>query len=173
MLLKNALCSLILMTCIFEKLMANTNIPPRIGSITVDKRHVQKLYIAQGRSSILIFPCNVKTFSTGPTKDISALLNDRDSKVLEVWLGRSGNQPAGLKVICNEHLFAFDVIPSNTTHQDFVTVKGAYGIPMTFSGVETEVKGTVILSSDSTQNSHKISPKVIRIISSSKDGGKE
>lgn len=172
MLLKNVLCSAILLNLLCGNLMANSNIPPRIGSITVDKRQVQKLYIAQGRSSILIFPCNIKTLSTGPTKDISALLNERDSKILEVWLSRSAGQPAGLKVICNEHLFAFDVIPSNITHQDFVNVKGAYGIPTTFSGVQEELKGTVILSSESVnKTSNKISPKVIRIISSSKDRG--
>lgn len=148
--------------------------PPRIGTLTIDKRNVQKLYVAEGRSSILIFPCNIKTFSTGPTKDIAALLNERDSKILEVWLGKASNQPAGLKVICNDQFFAFDVIPSTQIHQDFVNVKGAYGIPTSYEGITTEIKGKVIAASNQTnviKDSYK--PRVIQILSSSKPGEKK
>lgn len=173
--LKNVLCRCFLLFFGFINYsFAQDSIPPRIGATTIDKRHVQKLYIAVGRSTILIFPCNIKTFSTGPTKDISALVNERDSKMLEVWLGRPGGQPAGLKVICNEHFFAFDVIPSKTTHQDFVNVKGAFGVPTSFSGIDSEGAGRVIMSSKNTEVlKYRNSPRVIRIISSSKDGDKK
>ena len=146
--------------------------PPRIGTITIDKRSVQKIYVAEGRSSMLIFPCNIKTFSTGPTKDIAGLLNERDSKILEVWLGKTSKQPAGLKVICNDHFFAFDIIPSETIHQDFVNVRGAYGIPTTYEGITTEIKGHIVVSSQPQKNAAAtaIIPKVVKVISSSTDG---
>lgn len=173
--LKNVFYSLYLLIFgLINHALADIPIPPRIGATTIDKRHVQRLYIAAGRSSILIFPCNIKTFSTGPTKDISALVNERDSKMLEVWLGKAGGQPAGLKVICNDHFFAFDVIPSRTTHQDFVSVKGAFGLPTTFSGVRDEVTGHELMSSKNVEEiKNRNMPKVIRIISSSKDGDKK
>ena len=168
MLLKKGLCN----TIIFLSLTTNASeLPPRIARTLLDKKNVQKLYIAHGRSTILIFPCNVKAFSPGPTKDISAILNERDSKILEVWLSNNANQPSGLKVICNDNYFAFDVIPSNTTHQDFLEVKGSYGIPTMLSNVDIENKGTLVLSSKgaSALSANKKLPKVIRIISSSTD----
>jgi hypothetical protein len=146
---------------------AFADVPPRIGTLTIDKQNVQKLYIAEGRSSMVIFPCNIKTFSTGPTKDIAANVNERDSKILEIWLGKASKQPAGLKVICNDHFFAFDVIPSTTIHQDFVNVRGAYGIPTNYDGVTTEIRGNVVASSLAQKPDSVRTPKVIKVLSSS------
>jgi hypothetical protein len=165
MLLKNVFYSICAMNLL--GFFAFADIPPRIGTLTVDKKNVQKLYVAEGRSSMVIFPCNIKTFSTGPTKDIAALVNERDSKILEVWLGKASKQPAGLKVICNDHFFAFDVIPSTTIHQDFVNVRGAYGIPTTYDGVTTEIKGHIVASSVTIKRESTYTPKVIKVISSS------
>ena len=163
MLLKNVLTSILLCS---SSLASEDLVPPRIAKTTVDKRLVQKLFIAHGRSSTLIFPCNIRTFSPGPTNDISASVNERDSKILDVWFSNSANQPAGLKVICNDNYFVFAVIPSSNTHQDILEVTGAYGIPETFNS--KKIEGKIISKSESTYSSKIVNPKVVRIISSSK-----
>ena len=152
------------------------SLPPRIATASLDKSYVHKLYVAEGRSSILIFPCNIKSFSPGPTKDIVAALNDRDSRYIEVWLGKNSGQPGGLKVLCEDQFFVFDVIPSTTTHQDILEVKKSYGMPRTL--VEHPEVIEVAASNISDLNSpkvakHKKLPKIVRTITSSKTGGRE
>lgn len=134
---------------------------PRIGSLKFNSNIVQKVFVTEGRSSVFIFPCPVKTYSTGPTKDIEAALNERDSTYLEVWLGKVNSQPAGLKVFCNDSYFVFDIIPSQINHQDIIKVSATNSIPQTIAPIrklyressQTEVKKIdkkkLIMSSES------------------------
>lgn len=108
---------------------------PRIGSLKFNSNIVQKVFVTEGRSSVFIFPCPVKTYSTGPTKDIEAALNERDSTYLEVWLGKVNSQPAGLKVFCNDSYFVFDIVPSQVNHQDIIKVSATNSIPQTITPI--------------------------------------
>lgn len=150
---------------------ANAQEIPRLGKISFNKSEVQKVFIAEGRSTILKFPCNVKTYSAGPTNDIEAALNDRDSQLLEVWLGKIKAQPAGLKVFCNESFFAFDIVPSTIQHQDVLEIKSSYGTPKTISKNLNIEKSKIIASSNSKPSSNKM--KIIRVISSSQGAQNE
>lgn len=108
---------------------------PRIGSLSFNKSSVQTIYIAEGRSTIIIFPCQIFTFSPGPTKDIAVNLNEKDNKQIEVWLGKDEKQPATLKVRCKEDNFAIDIIPTKNLHQDFVEISKAYGKPHSLNSI--------------------------------------
>jgi len=98
----------------------------RIDSYGINQLEAQKIYVSFGRSSVLIFPCNVVSFSDGPTKDIQALLNDRNSKMIEVWFTKNNPEPQELKVFCQEERFVFDIIPSSTTHQSIMEVSRSF-----------------------------------------------
>jgi hypothetical protein len=69
---------------------------------------------------------NVVSFSDGPTKDISGVLNERNSKMIEIWFTKDSPEPQELKVFCLEQNFVFDILPSTITHQSIVEVTHSY-----------------------------------------------
>lgn len=100
---------------------------PRVGKIVMKRDEVPRINVASGRSTVIKFHCNVTSFSVGPTTDIEAYLNERNSRILEVSQGRPDSQPAGLKVFCNDEFFVFDIVPTTSEHQDYVEVSRSYG----------------------------------------------
>lgn len=100
----------------------------RIERKGLNTLETHKIYVAYGRSSIIVLPCNVVSFSDGPTRDIQAQVNDRDSKMLEVWFTKNSPEPQELKVICSEQRFVFDIIPNSANHQSIFEVSRAYKV---------------------------------------------
>lgn len=166
--LKNVFCNLISLLLISTPSAGAP--PPRIGRIAFDQSKVMLVEVYPGKSLIMKLPCNIKTFSSGPTKDIMAEVNARDSQIIEVWLSKNAAQPSELKIFCPNAILTFDIVPSRDTHQSVIEISKIFGKPNLFSRNEKEqAQGTVIMSSSGLQQS-KMKPKVIRVISSSKSG---
>lgn len=98
----------------------------RIDKKGLNSMEAHKVFVAYGRSSIIVLPCNVVSFSDGPTRDIQAQVNDRDAKMLEVWFAKNSPEPQELKVMCAEQRFVFDIIPNTQNHQSIFEVSMAY-----------------------------------------------
>lgn len=98
----------------------------RIDKKGLNSMEAHKVFVAYGRSSIIVLPCNVVSFSDGPTRDIQAQVNDRDAKMLEVWFAKKSPEPQELKVMCAEQRFVFDIIPNTQNHQSIFEVSRAY-----------------------------------------------
>lgn len=135
---------------------------PRLSSMYIDEGQVQKLYLTPGRPSVLLFPCNIVSFSKGTGADIDAAGKEQDPKELNLWLKSSGAEPTGLIVRCENKTFVFDIVPSTNTHQDFIKIDGSYGSPKLI-----EDKSKIILSSINTEPQTHI-PLKKKIIFSSK-----
>lgn len=98
----------------------------RIDKKGLNSMEAQKVFVAYGRSSIIVLPCNVVSFSDGPTRDIQAQVNERDTKMLEVWFAKNSPEPQELKVMCAEQRFVFDIIPNTKDHQSIFEVSRSY-----------------------------------------------
>lgn len=98
----------------------------RIDKKGLNSMEAHKVFVAYGRSSIIVLPCNVVSFSDGPTRDIQAQVNERDAKMLEVWFAKNSPEPQELKVMCAEQRFVFDIIPNTQNHQSIFEVSRAY-----------------------------------------------
>lgn len=137
-----------------------------MSETNLSRSDVHRIYIAYGRSAILQFPCNVMSYSTGPTKDIEANLNEKKPQLLEVWLSKNEAEPAGLKVLCKDEIFAFDITPSKSVHQDFLKIKKATG------SLNSQIEfGSAKVVYSSVTTAAKL-PKILRTISSSKGESK-
>lgn len=98
----------------------------RIDKKGLNSMEAHKVFVAYGRSTIIVLPCNVVSFSDGPTRDIQAQVNERDAKMLEVWFAKNSPEPQELKVMCAEQRFVFDIIPNTQNHQSIFEVSRAY-----------------------------------------------
>jgi hypothetical protein len=163
MLIKSALISLLSFNCLAS------DIPQRMSETSLARDQVHQIFVAFGRSTIIEFPCNIMSYSTGPTKDIDAHLNDKKLQVLEVWLAKNDGEPAGLKVLCKDEVFAFDITPSRSIHQDFIRVKAATGRLSS----QINLKGAKIIATSTTGNLERHEYKVVRTIMSSQTTTKE
>lgn len=125
----------------------------RIDKKGLNSMEAHKVFVAYGRSSIIVLPCNVVSFSDGPTRDIQAQVNDRDAKMLEVWFAKNSPEPQELKVMCAEQRFVFDIIPNMQNHQSIFEVSRAY------KSAKHHFK---------TVDQHEITkPKIVRVLKSS------
>lgn len=125
----------------------------RIEKKGLNSMEAHKVFVAYGRSSIIVLPCNVVSFSDGPTRDIQAQVNERDAKMLEVWFAKNSPEPQELKVMCAEQRFVFDIIPNTQNHQSIFEVSRAY------KSIKHHFK---------TVDQHEIAkPKIVRVLKSS------
>lgn len=116
----------VILTLMLFSLPLQTIAMDRIERKGLNSMEAHKVFVAFGRSSIIVLPCNVVSFSDGPTRDIQAQVNERDSKMLEVWFAKNSPEPQELKVMCAEQRFVFDIIPNTKNHQSIFEVSRAY-----------------------------------------------
>ncbi|MFZ3229922.1 MAG: hypothetical protein WA160_06945 [Pseudobdellovibrio sp.] len=112
------------MILLFLSLLASAS--PRIEATHINRLEPHKIFMTFGRSTVIVMPCNVVSFSDGPTKDIQALLNERDSKMLEVWFLKNSPEPQELKVFCQDEKYVFDIMPNKYTHQSIFEVTHSF-----------------------------------------------
>jgi hypothetical protein len=103
----------------------------RIQSLRFDKSQVQRIYLAPGLGSILIFPCGLQEVFVGRSDDLKAQVSPNDKKTLFLNLKLSTYQPTNLIAKCEleRSIFIFDIIPSTTKHQDLVEIRSSFGSP--------------------------------------------
>ena len=67
----------------------------RIDNSIINRSTAQEIFVTFGRSTVLILPCPIVSFSDGPTYDIQALVNERNSKMIEIWFSKNSPNKSG------------------------------------------------------------------------------
>lgn len=103
----------------------------RIQSMRFDKSQVQRIYLAPGLGSIVLFPCGLQEVFIGRGEDLKAQISPNDKRTLFLNLKLNSSLPTNVIVKCTpeKSIFVFDVIPSRTRHQDLVEIRSSYGRP--------------------------------------------
>lgn len=108
----------------------------RIQSLRFDKSQVQRIYLAPGLGSIVLFPCALEEVFVGRTDDLKVQISPNDKKTLFMNLKLSSSLPTNVIVKCSpdRSIFVFDVIPNKIRHQDFVEIRSSFGRPNMLGG---------------------------------------
>ncbi|GIL17047.1 MAG: hypothetical protein BroJett040_07980 [Oligoflexia bacterium] len=103
----------------------------RIQSLRFDRSQVQRIYLAPGLGSILLFPCGLVEIFVGRSEDLKAQISPNDKKTLFLNLKLNSSLPTNIIAKCesDRSVFVFDVIPSRNKHQDVVEIRNFYGRP--------------------------------------------
>lgn len=112
----------------------------RIQSMRFDKSQVQRIYLAPGLGSIVLFPCGLQEVFIGRGEDLKAQISPNDKRTLFLNLKLNSSLPTNVIVKCTpeKSIFVFDVIPSRTRHQDLVEIRSSYGRPYLINGQRLE-----------------------------------
>lgn len=105
--------------------------PDRIQSMRFDKSKVERIYLAPGLGSIVLFPCTLQEVFVGRGEDLKVQISPNDKKTLFLNLKLNSSLPTNVIVKCEpeKSIFVFDVIPSKTRHQDLVEIRSSFGRP--------------------------------------------
>lgn len=96
---------------------------PRISVQTYYQGSIMPIYLTPGRSSVIDFPCQVTKASAGTGGDIHVSLATSVANEIDLALDNSFSHSTSLIVRCKEMVFVLDIIPSKTTHQEYVMIK--------------------------------------------------
>lgn len=112
----------------------------RIQSMRFDKSQVQRIYLAPGLGSVVLFPCGLQEVFIGRGEDLKAQISPNDKRTLFLNLKLNSSLPTNVIVKCTpeKSIFVFDVIPSRTRHQDLVEIRSSYGRPNLINGQRLE-----------------------------------
>lgn len=115
----------------------------RIQSVRVDKGQVQRIYLAPGLGSVVLFPCALQEVFIGRSEDLKAQISPNDKKTLFLNLKLNSSLPTNVIVKCSPEnsIFVFDVIPNRNKHQDLVEIRSSYGRP-NYQGDQRMVEDT-------------------------------
>lgn len=108
----------------------------RIQSTRVDRGSVMKIQLSPGLGSLLKFPCELEEVFVGRNEGVNAQISPNSKKNLFLNLKSNALSPTNMIVKCQEdrNVFVFDVVPSKSTHQDYMEVRGAFGRPADSEG---------------------------------------
>ncbi len=101
----------------------------RIQSIRLNRGQVERVYLSPGLGTVIHFPCAVVEAFVVRTADLKTQISPTDQKFLFLNLKLNSSLPANMVVRCANpnDVFVFDVIPSQTKHQDYVEVRSTFG----------------------------------------------
>ena len=127
-------------------LITNAEAPDRIQSMRFDKSQVQRIYLAPGLGSILLFPCGLQEVFIGRSEDLKAQISPNDKKALFLNLKLNSSLPTNVIVKCSPErsIFVFDIIPSKTRHQDLVEIRSSFGRPNNSSFGSAMLKNEIV-----------------------------
>ena len=108
--------------------VANTE---RIQSMRFDKSKVERIYLAPGLGSIVLFPCGIQEVFVGRSDDLKVQISPNDKRTLFLNLKLNSSLPTNVIAKCEleKSIFIFDVIPSKVRHQDLVEIRSSFGRP--------------------------------------------
>ncbi len=123
---------------------AQTN---RIESNFHDIGNSSKIFLRPGLISVLEFPNPISEVRIGNPNVVKALISQISPKELTIYFKNTNALPTNLIVRSDRKIFVFDIVPSKSTHQDYVKIRGSVG------SVGNSNKLQIIQSSSiSTQN---------------------
>ena len=105
--------------------------PERIQSMRFDKSKVERIYLAPGLGSVVLFPCSLQEVFIGRSEDLKVQISPNDKRTLFLNLKLNSSLPTNVIVKCevDKNIFVFDVIPSKSKHQDLVEIRSSFGRP--------------------------------------------
>lgn len=110
---------------------AATASPKRIQSVMFDKGIPHKIYLHPGLGSVITFPCFVSDSFVGDESQAEVRPSPSTRKNLLLSLKSHASKATNLIVRCEgqQSHFVLDVVPSNTSHQDILEIRAAFGRP--------------------------------------------
>lgn len=116
---------------------------PRISSTNHNLSAVDKIYVSAGLVSVLEFPQNIIEVRVGDVSSVKAIISQTSPKELTVYLSNSAAKASNLIVRAEKKVYVFDIVPSTTSHQDYIKIKGSFGSP-NFSGTTSNFQSVKI-----------------------------
>lgn len=125
--------------------------PDRLSTIQKDLSEAEAIYLSEGLASIVEFPKPITEVRMGNPSVLKAEISQVSPKELTLFLKESGLGPTNLIVRADRRVYVFDILPSRSTHQDYVKISGAFGAPSYSSSKE-------LLQSESIKFKTKLPP---------------
>ena len=101
----------------------------RISTVSHDLAHVDKIYVAAGLVSVLEFPQNIIEVRVGDLSSVKAVISQVSPKELTIYLSSSASKATNIIVRAEKKIYVFDIVTSNSNHQDYVKIRGTFGSP--------------------------------------------
>ncbi|MFZ3231735.1 MAG: hypothetical protein WA160_16120 [Pseudobdellovibrio sp.] len=101
---------------------------PRIESKYLNISESSKIFIKPGLISVLELPQNIIEVRIGNPNDLKAVISQVSPKEITLYFKNSNVSATNLIIRSERKVFVFDIIPSNSKHQDYIKVSGGYGI---------------------------------------------
>ncbi len=86
------------------------------------EKKLETVFLFPGRVSLFNLPCSVTKALIGSPNDIKVEVDKLNPKDTHVLLKKWRAQPSNLILKCNETVFLFNLIPSKSSHSDYVRV---------------------------------------------------
>lgn len=115
----------------------------RISTVSHDLANVDKIYVAAGLVSVLEFPQNIIEVRVGDLSSVKAVISQVSPKELTIYLSSSESKATNIIVRAEKKVYVFDIVPSNSSHQDYVKIRGTFGSP-SFKGSVTNQQSVKI-----------------------------
>lgn len=109
------------------------SLPNRISNLNKDLSASEQIYISPGMATVLEFPKPIIEVRIGDPNILRASISTVSSNELSLFVGAEVGTATNLIVRSDRRTYIFDVVPSRTSHQDFIKVSSAFGSPK-FSG---------------------------------------
>lgn len=112
--------------------------PDRIESKILDLGLTHKVYLKPGLVSVVEFPKPIVEVRVGNPKSLKAIISQVSPKELTMYFSSSSEVPSNIIVRSDKRVYVLDVIPSQSSHQDFVKVTGFGGPTLTANADKIE-----------------------------------
>lgn len=138
--------------------------PNRISSITKDLSQVKKIYLHAGLVSTLEFKQAVIGVKVGNTDSIKAEISPSNPKEVTLRLKHQSAEPTNMIVRVDRHVYVFDLIPSKSSHQDYIKVVSSFGAPTRESHQGTTHLGEVPEGDTRYPKKNKSTPRLLESV---------
>lgn len=100
--------------------------PARITRIDKNLHEVDRIYLAPGLVSVIEMPGPILEVRVGDPRSVRVMLSTVSPKEMTLSLGHSGASATNLIVRTDKRAFVFDLLPSRSSHQDFIKVRSGF-----------------------------------------------
>lgn len=134
----------------------------RISEVVIDESRPYELIVTPGRATMILFPCPILSTAKGTGGDFEIQIKENDSKEVILWLNHSFSEPSGLIARCEKKVFVFDIVPSTTSHQDYVKIVGSISGPINSMSDHKIIKSSEQNESNKTDSNDQVKKRVIK-----------
>jgi hypothetical protein len=128
----------------------------RIESKYVNIGESSKIYLKPGLTSVLEFPYPILEVRIGNPNELKVIISQVSPRELTVYFKNSRSTATNLIVKSDRKNYVFDVIPSNSNHQDYIKINGGIGTLNQSTPLTIEDYKKITPESISTQKSNLV-----------------